>query len=332
MKPLTSFPTRRALLAASCAMLAGVMTASAQSSSSSTGSNSSNASGSGSYQSSGSGSSRNSGTSGTYDRNSGSGSSANNANTSSGSQTGSTMSGSSTYGTTGTSSNTASMGGNTKLSWSDKRFVTKAAEDGQAEVQLAQLAAQRAQNPEVRSFAQRLVTDHTQVNSELMSIASSKQVNLDKEDNKDRAYRRLSKENGADFDREFVEHMIDQHEKDIKAFDKAAQDAKDQEIRSFASKHVGHLREHLQQAQTLRQSVMPTGRTDDTTSSSTGLGGTGSMSDQSGSGTSGSSTGSSTGASGSTGTSGTSGSGTSSGASGTSGSTSGSSSDNRGSR
>ena len=162
-----------------------------------------------------------------------------------------------------------SPGSRDKLSWGDRRFVTKAADGGQAEVQLAQLAAQRATNAEVKSFAQKLVDDHSKVNSELMSLASQKNVKLDTDDDKDRAYKRLSKKSGSEFDQEFVEHMIDEHEKDIKMFEKASNDAKDTEIRSFASKHVGHLREHLQQAQSLRQSVMPTGRLDDSSGRST---------------------------------------------------------------
>jgi putative membrane protein len=177
-----------------------------------------------------------------------------------------------TYGTGTTTSTT----GRDKLSWGDRRFVTKAADGGQAEVQLAELAAQRAMNPEVKSFAQKLVDDHTKVNSELMSLASQKNVKVDVDDDKDRAYNRLNKKSGSEFDQEFVEHMVDEHEKDVKMFEKAASDAKDPEVRAFASKHVADLREHLQQAQSLRQSVMPTGRTDSSSGRSTPGGTTGS--------------------------------------------------------
>jgi putative membrane protein len=177
-----------------------------------------------------------------------------------------------TTGTTGTSRDTYGTGtttstttGRDKLSWGDRRFVTKAADGGQSELALAELAAQRATNPEVKSFAQKLVTDHTKVNSELMSLASQKNVKVDVDDDKDRAYKRMNKKSGSEFDQEFVEHMIDEHEKDVKMFEKAASDAKDAEVRAFATKHVADLREHLQEAQNLRLSVMPTGRTDSST-------------------------------------------------------------------
>lgn len=139
-----------------------------------------------------------------------------------------------------------------------------------AEIDVAKLASEKATNSEVKSFAQKLVDEHEQVASELESIASQKNVKLDKDNDHDRTYKRLSKKSGNDFDQEFVEHMIDEHEKDIKMFEKAASDAKDPDVRAFASKTVDHLREHLQMAQNLRQTLMPTGRSSSATSSSTG--------------------------------------------------------------
>lgn len=176
------------------------------------------------------------------------------------------------------SSSTSSEHHSDKLSWGDRRFVTKAADDGQEEVQLAQLATQKATNPEVKQFAQQMVDQHTQVNSQLLSLAESKNVKIDKEDNKeDRAYRRLNKASGSDFDREFVERMVDDHEKDIKLFEKAAKNAKDPEIRQFASSTLDHLRQHLTQVQQLQQSIVPTGR-EDSSSGRSGLSGSSSRS------------------------------------------------------
>lgn len=156
-----------------------------------------------------------------------------------------------------------------KLAWRERRFVTKAADHGTAELNLAQLATEKASNPEVRSYAQKLIEAHEKVKSELTALANQKNVKLDLDDDgKDRTYKRLSSKSGREFDEEFVEHMIEMHEDDVKMFEKAASDAKDAELRAFASKHVDHLREHLQQAQSLRQSIMPTGRDDDTPRSS----------------------------------------------------------------
>jgi putative membrane protein len=285
MKPHVSISlARRALAATSISFLVGAATLVAQTSSSGSstgsGSGSSTGSSSGNYQSGNAGSSGSSSSSGTYQSPSSSSSSSN---------YGSTSGSSGKRDTTMSTSGTGSMNNSSdKLGWGDKRFVTKAADDGQAEVQVAKLAAERATNPDVKQFAERMVRDHTAVNQELMGIASSKGVKLDKDDGKDRTYNKLAKKSGADFDREFVEHMIDEHEKDIKLFEKASNDAKDSDIRGFASKHLGHLREHLQIVEGLRASVMPTGRDNNssgrstsTTSSSNNATSSGSSSDNS---------------------------------------------------
>lgn len=150
-----------------------------------------------------------------------------------------------------------------KLGWLERRWITKTADAGTTEVELAELATEQATNPDVKKYAQMLVDDHTKVNDELKSIASAKGVTLDTEDlGSDRAYKRLSKKTDMDFDREFVEHMIDSHEDSIKRFEKASADSKDADIRAFAAKHVDHLRTHLAKAETLRTTIMPTGRVD----------------------------------------------------------------------
>lgn len=150
-----------------------------------------------------------------------------------------------------------------KLGWMERRWITKTADAGTTEVELAQLATEQATNPDVKKYAQMLVDAHTKVNDELKGIASAKGLKLESEDlGSDRAYKRLSKKTDMDFDREFVEHMIDSHEDSIKRFEKASADAKDTDIRAFAAKHVDHLREHLAKAETLRTTIMPTGRVD----------------------------------------------------------------------
>lgn len=275
MKPHdTSISHKRlALCGTTLAFIIGAVAATAQSSQSGTRSGSSSGNTGSTYGQSSTGSTQSGSTTDSTRRNQPSGASTSGAYGSSSTRSGSTDS---SYGST-TASGSMSSTSADKLSWGDKRFVTKAADHGQSEVALAKLASQQASNPEVRRYAQKLVNDHTKVNSELMNIASTKNVKLDKEDTQDRTYRRLSERSGSDFDQEFVEQMIDMHEADIKLFEKTAEDAKDQELRSFASRHVGHLREHLQQAQNLRQTIMPTGRDSDRNidaSTSTSLQGT----------------------------------------------------------
>src|ERR1700730_8389759 len=55
------------------------------------------------------------------------------------------------------------------LSQEDKTFVREAAIGGMAEVELSKIA-QKSENADVKSFADRMVRDHTAANEQLMAI------------------------------------------------------------------------------------------------------------------------------------------------------------------
>jgi putative membrane protein len=232
----TSFsPYRRALLAATVAIAVGSVAAIAQSSSES----SSTAPSTGnSYPS---------------DRNS---SSANSTSATAGSND-TDMSRSSSASASDNSSDRNSS--SKKLSWSDRRFITKVAEGNQDEIQVAQLAIQRASSPDVKNFAQQLVNDHTQLGQELQTLASSKDVQLKADTKTPHEENKLSKASGTDFDREFVKEMISEHKKDVKQFQDRVEDSKDSELKAFAQSTLPKLQHHLQMAQQLEQSIIPTG-------------------------------------------------------------------------
>ena len=70
---------------------------------------------------------------------------------------------------------TRQRAGNTsKVSKSDQQFLSKAAAAGRAEVEMGRLGQTRAQSSEVKSFAERMVQDHTRVYGELQALGSSR--------------------------------------------------------------------------------------------------------------------------------------------------------------
>ena len=144
-----------------------------------------------------------------------------------------------------------------KLAGADKTFVEKAAVGGMAEVQLGNLAQQKAANDQVKQFAARMVTDHTKANDELKQIASTKGVQLpsalDKKHQSDMD--RLQKMSGADFDKAYMSHMVDDHKQDVAEFKKEANGGKDGDVKGFAAKTLPTLEEHLKLAQTTNDAV-----------------------------------------------------------------------------
>ena len=139
----------------------------------------------------------------------------------------------------------------------DRRFVEKAVAGGMFEVQISQLAASKATDPQVKSFANMLVDHHTAANSELVQLANSLRIELPAVPPRSmrREVEKLGKKNGAEFDRDFVRRVgIKAHEQDIKLFQHASKDVKDPRVKAWVDKTLPTLQSHLQQAQALPQS------------------------------------------------------------------------------
>lgn len=126
-----------------------------------------------------------------------------------------------------------------------KSFVTTAAQDGMTEVAAGRVALSKSQDASIRSFAQRMVTDHGKANAELESIAKSKGIEVPKKlDAKHQGMvDSLSAKAGSEFDREYSQHMNMDHSKAIALFESAAKTT-DPELASFARKTLPTLKEH----------------------------------------------------------------------------------------
>jgi putative membrane protein len=143
-----------------------------------------------------------------------------------------------------------------KMARADRKFIENAAEAGMFEVQVGQLGAAKAADPQVKSFAGMLVDQHTAANNELVKLANAKGVELPATPSHGmrRDIDKLGKRNGADFDEHFVREVgIKSHEKTIKMFQKAGKDVKDAELKAFIDKTLPSLRDHLAMAQKLPQ-------------------------------------------------------------------------------
>ena len=130
-------------------------------------------------------------------------------------------------------------------------FLTKAGEHGLAEVELGRLAQERGLREEVKSFGARMVADHGKANEELSRIAAAKRVELPTAPDKkhQRRLEDLRKQSGPDFDRAFMRRMVDDHREDVRDFERQAKNARDADVREFASRQVPVLRSHLESAQ-----------------------------------------------------------------------------------
>jgi len=132
---------------------------------------------------------------------------------------------------------------------SPKTFVEKAAQDGMTEVELGKVALEKSKNPEVRSFAQRMVTDHGKANGELATLAKQKGIDAPKKlDAEHQAMvKNLEAKDGASFDSEYSRHMNMDHSKAISLFEATA-NSTDKDLAQFAKKTLPTLKEHKEMA------------------------------------------------------------------------------------
>jgi putative membrane protein len=152
---------------------------------------------------------------------------------------------------TGTASPYASPTGSpVALTTSEKEFMSNAARGGMLEVQLGNLAAQKASSNDVKQFGERMATDHGQLGQKLQQLASNLNVTLpqDLKPEQQAIVSRFEKLTGKAFDRDFMKEMVSDHTKDISEFERAASQATNPDIKQFASEALPTLREHLKMA------------------------------------------------------------------------------------
>ena len=161
-------------------------------------------------------------------------------------------------------SNRTSASTSGALSSADRNFVNSASEAGAAEVAQGQLAISRTSNPDVKSFAQRMVDDHTRGNQALMQLATIKGLTprsgmtseaAQEAQQKGKSRDKWSKLSGASFDREYMKAQVRDHEMAVSLFEKEATNGSDPDLKAFAEKTLPTLKEHLRMARDVASKV-----------------------------------------------------------------------------
>ena len=134
----------------------------------------------------------------------------------------------------------------TNLSEPDRTFVQKAAVAGMFEVESAKVAKDKATSPDLKEFADKMITDHTKANDDLMAIA--KQKNVDVPSSLDAEHQAkldaLSKLSGAAFDRTYKQQQTAGHDKVLALMTKEAKTGQDADLKAFAQKYDSVIAEH----------------------------------------------------------------------------------------
>ena len=140
----------------------------------------------------------------------------------------------------------------------DRDFLEEQLAMSTAEVELGRLAQERGQHADVKEFGAMMVRDHQMATDELRPLASrittGQPLSTDSDDHRD-LMEDLSKLSGLEFDRKYIDEMIDDHQDGVKDLQDKAENAADPDVKQWAAKRLPSIRQHLERARAIKETL-----------------------------------------------------------------------------
>jgi putative membrane protein len=147
-----------------------------------------------------------------------------------------------------------------QLNEADRKFLKTATTGGEAEVEFAQLADRMSRNTGIKQFAQRMIREHQEANKRLATIARN--AGLPPVQGLDPDHKaindRLSKLQGATFDRAYIDSQIVDHQIMAQLLEYEIGSGQDPELKGLAAELLPTVLEHLQTADAVLSTLAPT--------------------------------------------------------------------------
>jgi putative membrane protein len=139
----------------------------------------------------------------------------------------------------------------------DKKFLAMAAQSDQNEIALSQLAQDKATNPAVKAFAEKMVKEHTMMTESMKPFADSWGLTAPTGPDADhqKELDKLNGLSGKDFDKEYIDQMVTDHAKALRAFTTEAKDTQDVKFRSAVLKGKTMVAAHKNMAYDLKKKL-----------------------------------------------------------------------------
>ena len=139
----------------------------------------------------------------------------------------------------------------------DKKFLATATQSDQNEIALSQLAQQKATNPAVKAFADKMVDEHTKMTASMKPFADDWGLTPPSGPDSDHQseLNKLQGMSGNDFDKEYISDMVTDHAKALRAFTTEAKDTKDVKFRAAVIKGKTAVAAHKNMAYDLKKKL-----------------------------------------------------------------------------
>lgn len=144
------------------------------------------------------------------------------------------------------------------LEQTDIDYLNRIAEGNLAQIAWSQIARDSGTNVRVQEFARQLITDHQQLQTSVDSLADAFNVELPSQ--MDTAQLRFRdslrvKVRGRAFDTLFMGEQVRLHERMISNLNNASTNAKNSDVKNFASRHLPNVTRHRDTAVVIRNSL-----------------------------------------------------------------------------
>jgi putative membrane protein len=144
----------------------------------------------------------------------------------------------------------------------EQDFMIKAALGNVAEIDAARLAMSKSHNDDVTDFANMIVSDHSSALEDLTDLMKAKGVSqprsLSPEAKMD--IEKLTALSGPEFDREFTNMMVADHQKAVEMFSDQLNIIQSPDVRKYIEDVLPKMEMHLEKAERLQSKLFGGGR------------------------------------------------------------------------
>jgi putative membrane protein len=141
----------------------------------------------------------------------------------------------------------------------DRNFVQKTAMANMIEVDFATIAVSRAHDSTVKVFANHMITEHNQAQTELREIADDFD-NVDWPTSMDAQHQQIRQQlmtmAGHSFDSMYMTSQVNDHEMTLTVFENELDSGKNDRVKNYANKYMPHIEEHLEMADSIKNNLM----------------------------------------------------------------------------
>jgi putative membrane protein len=144
------------------------------------------------------------------------------------------------------------------LAQTDKTFVEGAALSNMTEVDFGNLALTKGSSEMVRDFAEHMIMEHTQAQTELRTLANN-YGNVNWPNEMDAQHKQIKQQleamSGHQFDSMYMASQVNDHQMTLNMFQTEISSGTVQSVKSYATKYLPNIQMHFQRADSIKSAL-----------------------------------------------------------------------------